>query len=80
MSFNSVLIAEVDCTTSKSVCSNNGVRGYPTLKFFVRGNEPIPYSGARTEEALNTFIEEKTKKLIPQEVPEVEVDPIPEEL
>ena len=51
------MIADVDCTVHKTTCGQNGVKGYPTLKFFARGNEPLPYKGARTKDALNTFIE-----------------------
>ena len=32
-------IAEVDCTVHKTVCNENGVKGYPTVKFFVKGNK-----------------------------------------
>lgn len=43
-------IAEVDCTNFSSVCSENGVRGYPTLKFFVKGNnEAVKFTGSRTK-------------------------------
>lgn len=45
--FNLVAIAEVDCTQHNEVCGQNGIQGYPTLKLFVRGNEPIPYKQAR---------------------------------
>ncbi|XP_038058107.1 protein disulfide-isomerase A5-like [Patiria miniata] len=41
----------VDCTDDKSkeMCSTYGVTGYPTLKYFVYGKDPVPYSGGREE-------------------------------
>jgi len=49
-------IASVDCTQHKEVCSENGVTGYPTLKFF-NGGEATKYQGARTLEALRTWLD-----------------------
>jgi thioredoxin domain-containing protein 5 len=43
-----IKIAEVDCTVHKAVCQQNAVKGYPTLKFFVRGNDPVKFDGQRT--------------------------------
>jgi thioredoxin-like negative regulator of GroEL len=57
-----VAIAEVDCTVEKDVCSKNQIKGYPTLKLFAKGKDPISYDKARTIEALQEFITEKTKK------------------
>jgi len=31
---SSVLIADVDCTIEKDLCSEQGVSGYPTIKWF----------------------------------------------
>lgn len=62
-----VAIAEVDCTTDKEVCSENGVRGYPTVQLFTKGGEPIKYSGARTIEAFTEWLSEKTGQTGSQE-------------
>ena len=49
---DSVMIAEVDCTVESSVCSENGVKGYPTLKAFKGGKEIEKYAGGRD---INSF-------------------------
>jgi thioredoxin-like negative regulator of GroEL len=55
-----VLIGNVDCTQHQSVCSDHGVRGYPTLMYFKAGSkEPERYSGGRSKEALKSFVEGK---------------------
>mmetsp|Transcript_107310 Transcript_107310/g.213031 ORF Transcript_107310/g.213031 Transcript_107310/m.213031 type:complete len:149 (+) Transcript_107310:247-693(+) len=59
----SVLIADVDCTTNegKSVCSDNDVSGYPTIKYFTKetGKKGESYSGGRGFEELEKFAKEK---------------------
>ena len=44
---DNVVIAEVDCTVDQSVCTDYGVRGYPTLKSFKGGVEIEKYAGGR---------------------------------
>merc|ERR1711879_492790 len=52
------LIADVDCTAGgKSLCSSNGVRGYPTIKDGDPNNLE-DYKGGRTYDALKKFAEE----------------------
>jgi len=52
----SVVIANVDCTDSdgEDVCTKYGVTGYPTLKSFVGGGDPMgeTYEGERDFDAL----------------------------
>lgn len=54
----SVLIADVDCTTGgKSLCSEVGVKGYPTIKY----GDPASmedYKGGRSFDALKKFADE----------------------
>ena len=59
-----VMIAEVDCTVHKSVCASNAVKGYPSVKLFVKGQETIDYKGARTEEGFIDFIKEKMERAL----------------
>ena len=55
------LIAEVDCTTDgKPLCDQNGVKGFPTLKY----GDPMAledYSGGRTLKDLEDFAKENLK-------------------
>lgn len=50
-------IGKVDCTVEKDVCQRFGVRGYPTLKTFVKGEvDGDRYTGARTAEAIGMHL------------------------
>merc|ERR1712038_450336 len=57
-----VKIAKLDCTTDREVCTQYGVRGFPTLKLFKDGEIFHDYSGARDQKALEKFIESKTSE------------------
>jgi len=52
-----VVIADADCTADgKDVCSKVGVRGYPTIKYWLAGSdEAQDYKGGRSFDALNDF-------------------------
>jgi len=57
-----VVIAKVDCTVETSVCSDNDVTGYPTLKFFKKdgGDDSAEkYRGGRDKDNLVKFINKK---------------------
>lgn len=57
------MIAKVDAEAenSRALAKEQGVTGYPTIKFFPKGStEPVPYAGARSEEAFVEFLNEKT--------------------
>jgi len=57
---NSVVIADVDCTSDegKPVCQDYEVTGYPTLKYFVKG-EKHEYKGGRAYEQLKKFVDDE---------------------
>merc|ERR1712167_337392 len=48
--------ADVDCTVHQGLCSEHGVRGYPTIKYFM-GGEPEDYKGGRSFDDLKKFVE-----------------------
>jgi len=56
---NGVAIAKVDTTVETSIGEQFGIKGFPTLKFFVDG-QPVDYNGARDEDALYNWITKKT--------------------
>jgi len=56
-----VIVAKVDCTAETELCSEYGVTGYPTLKYFPQDfTEPEAYQGGRTAEDIVNFITTKT--------------------
>jgi len=51
-------VAKVDCTVETATCGGQGIRGYPTIKYFSKG-QTHDYSGQRTKEAFTTFVQGK---------------------
>ena len=68
-------LTQVDCTTSRVVCDDNDIEGYPTLRLFIRG-EMIKYKGHRTSQDIQKFIKEKTTWDIKEVKNESELIPI----
>lgn len=59
---NNIKIAKVDCTVSSEVCAQNDITGYPTLKFFKKGQiESVRFRGTRDLPSLTTFINEQLR-------------------
>jgi len=56
--YNNVVVADVDCTVEKTLCQKQGVKGYPTIKYWVGGSES-KYTGGRSESDLIGFIDSK---------------------
>ena len=57
----SVLIAKIDAEAenAKSTAEAQGVKSYPTIKYFPKGStEPIAYEGARSESDFVTYLNE----------------------
>lgn len=54
-----IVIGKVDCTVETALCSENGVTGYPTLKFYNAEGEDEKYKGGRDLDTLEKFVREK---------------------
>jgi protein disulfide-isomerase A6 len=62
---SSVVVGDVDCTAGgESVCTEQGVSGYPTIKYFTAetGKKGEDYSGGRDFESLEKFTKETLAK------------------
>lgn len=58
-----VIVGKVDAEApnAKATAQDQGVKSYPTIKFFPKGStEPIDYDGGRSEAAFISFLNEKT--------------------
>ncbi|CCE85523.1 Piso0_005124 [Millerozyma farinosa CBS 7064] len=62
-----IKLAQVDCTEEEELCTENGIRGYPTLKVFSGSPEKIEdYSGPRNADGIVDY-------MIKQSMPPVSV-------
>jgi len=60
-SSSSVAIVDVDCTKEQDLCSKNGVKGYPTVKYYLDG-EAKDYQSGRTFDDMKKFVEENLER------------------
>lgn len=56
---SNIYLAKVDATQETELSERYEVRGYPTIKFFVKGT-PIEYNGGRTADQLIKWLQKKT--------------------
>ena len=54
--------AEVNCDDHKELCNEHGIQGYPTLKLYFNAKRVDDYNGARTAEAMTTYLQSKIKE------------------
>ncbi|XAR59776.1 hypothetical protein NMG60_11015741 [Bertholletia excelsa] len=55
-------IGQVDCGTSKAVCTKVDIHSYPTFKLFYNGEEVAKYQGTRDVESLKAFVLEEAER------------------
>merc|ERR1711998_489441 len=60
-SSSSVNIVDVDCTVEQDLCSKHGVKGYPTIKYWLNG-ESKDYQGGRKFDDLKKFVSETLER------------------
>ncbi|KAF5830731.1 thioredoxin-like protein [Dunaliella salina] len=58
-----IVIAHVDCTASRDVCSAAGIKGYPSLKVIHKADEYKAFKGSRDLPSLKAFVEEAAAEL-----------------
>lgn len=56
---SNIYLAKVDATQETELSERYEVRGYPTIKFFIKGT-PIEYNGGRTADQLIKWLQKKT--------------------
>ena len=57
-----IKLAKVDATVEKVVAEKYKIQGFPTLKFFKNGGDPIDFSGPRNAQGIVGWL---TKKMSP---------------
>jgi thioredoxin-like negative regulator of GroEL len=58
---HSVTVAEVNCEDYKSLCSTQGVTGFPMLFFYPASGKKTEYTGNRNFEVLKDWVERAVK-------------------
>lgn len=59
----SVMIVDVDCTQHEQTCQKVGVKGYPTIKYYMAGDKKgKDYQQGRDFASLSSFVESTLNK------------------
>jgi len=53
---SSVVVADVDCTVEDELCQQQGVQGYPTIKYWDGSGDAKDYNGGRDFDSLKSFV------------------------
>ena len=62
---SSVVVGDVDCTVETELCSDYGVSGYPTIKYFTAETDEKgdAYNGGRDEDGLRAHVKDTLEKM-----------------
>lgn len=66
--------AKVDATVAKQTAAKYGIEGYPTLKFFINGNEK-DYTGERNKDGMVSWVEKRIVSHLDAEANRVDGEP-----
>lgn len=56
-----IKLAKIDCTVEKELAKEYDIKGFPTLKFFIKGiDTPLAYEGGRTRDEIIHWLKKKT--------------------
>jgi protein disulfide-isomerase A6 len=69
-----IAMGVVDCDKERSLCGSLNIEGFPTMKYFAPGREPVVFGGgARDADSIAHFaIEQLTSRLVPMDPREIE--------
>ena len=67
------VLAKIDCSTHTDICKQNGVEGYPTLKYFSNG-KAVEYSKGRSQKDLVNFMLEQARPPVTRANTQAELD------
>lgn len=51
-----IKLAKIDCTEEESLCAEQKIQGYPTLKVFKGPEKVSPYAGARKADSIESYM------------------------
>lgn len=57
---SAIRLAKVDATENKKLAEDNGIRGFPTIKYFKGGKFVSDYNGGRTASDIVTWVNKKS--------------------